>query len=443
MKVQLSDHFSYKKLIQFVLPTVFMMIVTSVYSIVDGFFVSNFASKNAFAAVNLIMPVLMMIAAVGFMIGTGGSALVAKTLGEGKKQRANEIFTMLIITIILFALVVMVIAFIWMPNIAEALGASDLILDDCITYGRISLCSICFFMLQNAFQSFLVTAQKAKLGLMFSIISGVNNIVFDFILVYLLKMGVAGAAIATAISETLGGLLPMLYFLNKKNTSLIHLVKTKMEFRPLFKACSNGLSEMLTNISTSLVSMIYNFQLMKIAQENGISAYGVIMYVSFIFMAFFFGYAVGINPIIGYNYGAKRKEELKNVLKKSLILTGIAAVVIFAAAQFSAPLIAKIFVGYDPELCDMTANALRLYSAAFLLSGFNIFSSAFFTGLNNGKISAVISAMRTLVIQIVAVIVLPMLFGITGIWLSLAVSEAVTVLLTAVFLIANRKKYGY
>ncbi|MCM1286153.1 MAG: MATE family efflux transporter [Acetobacter sp.] len=443
MKVSLSSHFTYKRLLQFVMPTVFMMIVSSIYSIVDGFFVSNFVGKNAFAAVNFTMPVLMMVAAVGFMIGTGGSALVAKTLGEGSEKKANEYFSMLIYIVIGFSAVVTVIMFIFMPNILTALGASDIILDDCVLYGRISICSIGFFMLQNAFQSFLVTAQRAKLGLLFSIISGVNNIFFDFLLVYVFSIGIKGAAIATALSEVLGGMIPLLYFASKKNKSLLHLVKTKIYFKALGRACMNGLSEMLTNISLSLVSMVYNFQLMKIAQENGISSYGVIMYVSFIFMAFFFGYAIGVNPITGYNYGAKRSRELKNVLKKSLILTLTAALIITAAAELFAPLIAKVFVGYDDELCSMAAGALRLYSISFLFSGFNIFSSAFFTGLNNGKISAVISFLRTLVIQVIAVIILPKFFGINGIWCAMAVSESVTLLVSFGFLISNKKKYNY
>lgn len=443
MKVSLSSHFTYKRLLQFVLPTVFMMIVSSVYSIVDGFFVSNFVGKNAFAAVNFTMPVLMMVAAVGFMIGTGGSALVAKTLGEGDEKRANEYFSMLIYVVIGFSAVVTVLMFIFMPNIMTALGASDVILEDCVTYGRISICSIGFFMLQNAFQSFLVTAQRAKLGLLFSIISGVNNIFFDFLLVYVFSIGIKGAAIATALSEMLGGMIPFLYFASKKNKSLLHLVKTKIHFKALGKACMNGLSEMLTNISQSLVSMVYNFQLMKIAQENGLSSFGVIMYVSFIFMSFFFGYSIGVNPITGYNYGANRSGELKNVLKKSLILTLTVALLITASAEAFAPFIAKIFVGYDTELCAMASRALRIYSVSFLFAGFNIFSSAFFTGLNNGKISAVISCLRTLVIQIIAVILLPKFFGINGIWCAMAVSEAVTLLVSFGFLIANKKKYNY
>ena len=442
MKIKLSDHFTYKNLLKFIMPTIFMMIVTSIYGIVDGFFVSNFVGKNAFAAVNLIMPVLMAIGAFGFMIGTGGSALVAKTLGEGKREKANQYFSMLTYVIIIFSLVITIIGFIFMPQIAMALGASDLIIDDCILYGRILIAAEIFFLLQNSFQSFLVTAGKATFGLIISIAAGISNIVLDFVLVYVFDFGIEGAAAATVFSQIVGGLIPFIYFA-RKNDSLLRLVKTKIQLKPLGKACLNGSSEMLTNLSTSLVSIVYNFQLMKIAAENGVSAYGVIMYVSIIFMSFFFGYAIGVNPIIGYNYGAKNSAELKNVLKKSLVLTSIVSVVMVVAAVLLSGTISKIFVGYDAELHDMTSNALKLYSLSFLVCGFNIFSSAFFTGLNNGVVSAIISFTRTLVFQVAAVILLPMLFGINGIWLSVAVAESLTLVLTIVFLLTNRKKYNY
>lgn len=442
MKINLSDHFTYKKLLKFVMPTIFMMIVTSVYGIVDGFFVSNFVGKNAFAAVNLIMPVLMAIGAFGFMIGTGGSALVAKTLGEGDKEKANRYFSMLIYITVIFSVVVTVAGYILMPQIANALGASSLIIDDCILYGRILILTIGFFMLQNSFQSFLVTAEKAIFGLVISIASGVCNIVLDFLLVYVFDFGIYGAAAATALSQVLGAVIPLIYF-SKKNDSLFRFVKTKIEIKPLLKACANGMSEMLTNLSTSLVSMIYNFQLMKIAAENGVSAYGVVMYVSFIFMAFFFGYAIGVNPIVGYNYGAKNSAELKNVLKKSLLFTGIVAVCMTIISVAFSGVIAKVFVGYDAELCSMTSNAMKLYLLSFLLCGFNIFASAFFTGLNNGRVSAIISIMRTLIFQTASVLILPVFLGINGIWLAIAVAEFITLVFTSVFLVTNRKKYNY
>lgn len=442
MRVKLSDHFTYTRLIRFVLPTVFMMIVTSIYSIVDGFFVSNFVGKNEFAAVNLIMPVLMGIGAFGFLMGTGGSALVAKTLGEGKRDTANRYFSMLTYALIIFALVISGAAFIFTPQIASALGASELIIDDCVLYGRILIVAECAFMLQNSFQSFLVTAGKADLGLGISVFAGLVNIVLDFVLVYVFKLGIIGAAAATAFSQVAGGLIPFIFFA-RKNQSLLRLVKTKIEIKPLIKACINGSSEMLTNLSTAVVSIFYNLQLMKFAAENGVSAYGVVMYVSFIFMAFFFGYAIGVNPIIGYNYGAKNTDELHNVLKKSIVFTAGVSVVMTVSAVVLSSGIAEIFVGYDKELCTMTAQAMRVYGLSFFVCGFNIFASAFFTGLNNGTVSAVISVMRTLVFQLVAVIVLPIIFGINGIWFAVSAAELVTLVFAVVFLFVNKKKYNY
>lgn len=442
MSVSLSEHFTYKRLLRFVFLCIIMMIVTSIYSIVDGFFVSNCVGKNAFAAVNLIMPVLMALSAFGFMIGTGGSALVAFTLGEGKKEKANEIFSMLILSEFLFGMLVTVVGFIFMPQIARALGASSLIMEDCVRYGRIGILTIAFFMMQNSFQSFLVTAEQAKMGLIVSIACGLANMTLDFLLVYVWPLGVTGAALATGISELIGAFIPLIYFM-RKNKSRLRLVRPRFDVRALRRACSNGASEMLTNLSASIIGMLYNMQLLKLAAENGVAAYGVIMYISFIFMAIYFGYSVGVNPVIGYHYGAGNQKELKNILKKSLVLTSIAAVVMTSAAQLLAPSLATLFVGYDKILHDMTVNGLRLYSLVFLLCGFNIFGSAFFTGLNNGKISAIISFLRTLVIQIACIFILPVFLGLNGIWLSVSVAEGLTLFVTASLLVVYRKRYGY
>lgn len=442
MSVSLSDHFTYRKLLRFVFPCIIMMIVTSIYSIVDGFFVSNCVGKNAFAAVNLIMPVLMALSAFGFMIGTGGSALVAFTLGEGRKQKANEIFSMLVLAEFLFGVVVTIAGFIFMPQIAKALGASSLIMEDCVRYGRIGILTIAFFMLQNSFQSFLVTAEQAKMGLMISVTCGLTNMTLDFLLVYVWPLGVTGAALATGISEIFGAVIPLVYFM-RNNNSLLKLVKPRFDGGALKRACSNGASEMLTNLSASIVGMLYNIQLLKLAAENGVAAYGVIMYVSFIFMAVFFGYSVGVNPVIGFHYGAGNKKELKNLLKKSLVITFLTAVIMTVAAQLLASPLASLFVGYDKVLHDMTTNGLRLYGLAFLLCGFNIFGSAFFTGLNNGKVSAIISFLRTLVIQVACIFILPIFLKLNGIWLSVLVAEGLTLFVTAALLVGYRRKYGY
>lgn len=440
--VGLSEHFTYKKLMKFVAPCIAMMIVTSIYSIVDGFFVSNYAGKNAFAAVNLIMPVLMGLAAFGFMIGTGGSALVAYTLGTGDKKKANEIFSMLMELIIGVGFMLAAAGIVLMPRIVGMLGASEVIFADCVLYGRILLAALPFFMMQNSFQSFLTVAEHAHLGLLITIATGVLNMILDFVFVFQFHWGIAGAGFATAISQILGGVIPFVFFV-RKNPSPLRFTLTKLDFVPIGKACANGSSEMMTNLAQSVVGILYNFQLMKYAAENGVAAYGVVMYVSFIFVAVYFGYAIGIGPVVGYHYGAGNKAELKNLLHKSLVMDLISALVMLFFGEVLAGPIARVFVGYDQELLTLTTKALRLYSFSFLLNGFNIFGSAFFTGLNNGKVSAIISVLRTLVIEVAAILILPMIFGINGIWCAIVVAEGVTLFITTGFLLGNRKKYGY
>jgi putative MATE family efflux protein len=442
MTVSLSDHFSYQKLLRFVAPSILMMIVTSIYSIVDGFFVSNFVGKNPFAALNLIFPVIMALAAFGFMIGTGGSALIAKTLGEGKKDEANGIFSMLVVVLAVGGAILSGTCILLLRPISYAVGATELTIDDCMLYGRVLLISLPFFMLQNSFQSFLATAEKPHFGLRVTVFAGLTNMALDFLLVYVFPFGLLGAALATAFSQIVGALIPLVYFL-RPNDSPLRLTRPRFDFRALGKACYNGSSEMVSNLSTSLVGVLYNIQLMAIAQENGVSAYGVIMYVSFIFMAFFFGYSIAVTPVVGYHYGAENHAELKSLLKKSLTITLISSLVMTVSSIALASPIARIFVGYDAELCEMTVNALRLYALSFLVCGFNIFGSAFFTGLNNGTASALISFLRTLVLQVAAVLLLPRVLGIDGIWLAITAAEALTLLVTAALFLAGRRKHHY
>ena len=442
MTVSLSDHFSYQKLLRFVAPSILMMIVTSIYSIVDGFFVPNFVGKNPFAALNLIFPVIMALAAFGFMIGTGGSALIAKTLGEGKKDEANGIFSMLVVVLAVGGAILSGTCILLLRPISYAVGATELTIDDCMLYGRVLLISLPFFMLQNSFQSFLATAEKPHFGLRVTVFAGLTNMALDFLLVYVFPFGLLGAALATAFSQIVGALIPLVYFL-RPNDSPLRLTRPRFDFRALGKACYNGSSEMVSNLSTSLVGVLYNIQLMAIAQENGVSAYGVIMYVSFIFMAFFFGYSIAVTPVVGYHYGAENHAELKSLLKKSLTITLISSLVMTVSSIALASPIARIFVGYDAELCEMTVNALRLYALSFLVCGFNIFGSAFFTGLNNGTASALISFLRTLVLQVAAVLLLPRVLGIDGIWLAITAAEALTLLVTAALFLAGRRKYHY
>ena len=442
MQIQLSEHFTYKKLLRFVLPSIVMMIFTSIYGVVDGLFVSNYVGKTAFAAVNLIMPFLMAISALGFMIGTGGSAIVAKTLGEGKKKQANEYFSMLVYLTLIGGIVLSALGILFSPLIARGLGADGALLTNCVLYARITLLSMPAFMLQNVFQSFFVTAEKPKLGLGVIVIAGVTNMVLDFLLVGVFQIGLAGAAFATVTSECIGGLFPILYFA-RKNSSLLKLGRTHFNGKIFLCACGNGSSELMTNLSSSIVNSLYNIQLMNLAGENGVAAFGTIMYVNFIFIAIFLGYSIGSAPLVSYHYGAGNHDELKNLFQKSLRLIGIWGLMLFILAQLIARPLAAIFVGYDADLFSMTQNGFRIYCIAYLINGFNIYGSSFFTALNNGLISAAISFLRTLVFQLAAVLLLPLLLGINGIWSAVAVAELLTLGLTVTFFVRNRKKYHY
>lgn len=440
--IQLSDHFTYGRLIRFVIPSIVMMIFTSIYGVVDGLFVSNFVGKTPFAALNLIMPAIMIMGAVGFMIGTGGSALVAKTLGEGDRERANRYFTMMIMLDVIAGVLLAVLGNIFIEPMALLLGADEVLLPYCVLYGRITLCGLPAFMLQNVFQSFLITAEKPKLGLAVTVAAGCTNIVLDLLLVGIFHMGLAGAALATAISQLVGGVIPLIYFL-RPNKSLLRLTRTRLEAAPLIKACTNGSSELMSNISMSLVGILYNYQLMSLAGENGVAAYGVIMYVNFIFVAFFIGYSIGAAPIIGYHYGALNSDELKSLRKKSLVIVGITGLVMTVLAEVLAAPLSALFVGYDAELFELTRRGFMLYSLSFLICGINIFGSAFFTALNNGLISAILSFVRTLVFQVAALFILPLFMQVDGIFLSIVAAEILAAAMTIVFILAKRKKYGY
>lgn len=442
MKIQLSEHFTYKKLIKFTLPTIIMLIFTSIYGVVDGIFISNCVGSDAFAAVNLIMPAIMVLGSIGFMMGTGGSALVSKTIGEGDNKKANEYFSMLIYLLIIAGLILTIIGIIFIRPVASLLGAEGDILNYAVTYGKTLLIALIAFLLQNCFQSFLVVAEKPQMGLVISICAGITNMVLDFLFIYVLKMGVFGAALATGISQVVGGIIPLVYFI-RKNNSPLRLVKAKFDRKAILQACSNGSSEMLTNISVSLVNMLYNMQLMKLAGANGVSAYGIIMYVGFIFSGTYLGYGVGSAPIIGYHYGAGNKDELKSLFKRSLKLLGISALILTLSAEVLSKPLASIFVSYDKELLEMTITAIRLYAISYLISWFNIFASSFFTALNNGPVSAIISFMRTLVFETSMIFVIPAILGLNGIWLAIVAAEILAFIVSITLLIKNKKKYQY
>ncbi len=443
MQIKLSDHFNYKKLIVFTVPSVIMMIVTSVYGVIDGIFVSNFVGKNAFSSLNLTIPFIMIISAFGFMLGTGGAALVGKSLGEENKDEANNIFSLIISSIAVLGTLLGIISIIYIEPIALMLGATPELLQDCITYGVIMLAVMPFFMLQVAFQVFAVVANKPSMGLHLSIASGIINVGLDYLFIYEFQMGIAGAGYATAISQVVGGVIPLFYFKSKKNNSNLKLVKPKWSNAVMLNSCSNGSSEMMNNIALSFVSILYNLELMKMFGANGVSAYGVIMYVSFIFASIFIGYTIGFSPIVAYNYGSGNNFELKSVLKKSAILVTTVSIIMTALSVVYATPMSGVFVGYDKELLELTVKAFSLYSISFLFNGLNIFASAFFTSLSNGKVSAFISFMRTFALQSVMLYLLPVILGGDGIWLAVVVSEFVTLIISILLFIANNKYYNY
>ncbi len=442
MNIQLSEHFTYGKLLKFTFPSIIMMVFTSIYGVVDGVFVSNFVGSESFAAVNLIMPFLMILGAIGFMLGTGGSALVAFILGTGDGQKANRVFSLMVYVLIVLGGIFMVGGILFMEPMARLLGADEAMLPVCVQYGRIVMLGLIPFMLQNTFQSFLVTAERPHFGLYITIAAGVTNMALDALFVGVFRWGVAGAAAATVISQIVGGVIPLVYFICP-NKSKLRLGKTKMDFRMLGKAAANGSSEFMTNVSMSLVNMLYNWQLMRLIGAQGVAVFGIIMYVSFIFAAIFIGYSMGSAPVIGFHYGAGNKEELKGLFRKSLWILLVFSVMLTGLAMMLAKPLAMIFVAYDAELLELTKRALTIYSLAFLMSGFNIFASSFFTALNDGLTSALISFGRTLMFQVASVLLLPLIFDVDGIWAAVILAEGLALILSAVCVIRNRKKYGY
>ncbi len=442
MQIHLSDHFNYKKLLRFTLSSMLMMVFTSIYSVVDGFFVSNYTGKTAFAAVNFIMPVLIIFSAAGFMFSAGGSALVGKILGEQNREKANSLFSFFIYVTAITGVVLAVIGVAILRPLAILLGGEGEMLDGAVLYGRIILIALPMFMLQIAFQTFFITAEKPHLGLVATLISGCTNMLLDWLFVGVFSWGLVGAAVATAASQTVGGVLPLFYFFSK-NPSLLRLGKCKFDGKALLKACTNGSSEMMANVAMAFLGMLYNIQLLKYAGENGVAAYGVLMYVGMIFNAIFIGYATGSAPIVSYHFGAKNKAELQNVLKRSIIIIGLFSFVMFASSELLSVPFSKLFVGYDEELLALTKKAFIVFSVSYLFMGYAIYFSSFFTALNDGLTSALISFLRTLVFQLIAVLLFPIIFGVDGIWWSVVVAELSAALFSFIFLIIKRKKYGY
>ena len=441
-KIKISDHFTYSKLFRFVLPSILMMVFTSIYSVVDGYFVSNYTGKTPFAAINLIWPFINLLSGVGFMLGTGGSALVSMVLGQGDDERANRYFSMVLEFLLVLSAIMVALGHLLLPAVARALGASDAMMPYCLLYARILITFLPAVMLQLVFQSLLVTAERPQLGFIVTLLAGFTNMILDWLFVAVLGFGIAGAAWATILSQCAGGLVPLIYFI-LPNSSLLRFRPTRLDLPVLLKACGNGASELMSNISGSIVSMAYNAQLLRFAGENGVAAYGVVMYVCFIFIAIFVGYSVGTTPVVGYHYGAGHHDEMHNLLTKSLKIMAVFGVCMLALSYVLARPLALLYVGYDETLCEITENGFHIFSFSFLLSGVNIFLSSFFTALNNGAVSAAISFLRTLVFELASVMILPLIFGVNGIWCAVAVAEVCAVTVSLFFLKKYQAKYGY
>ncbi len=443
MRIKISDSFTYSRLVKFTLPSIMMMVVNSVYSVVDGVFVSNYVGEIPFAALNLIYPLIMIYGAFGFMLGTGGCALVAKYLGEGDDKKAREIFTMIYVVLVVGSIILAGVGIIFVEDIALMLGSTEELLGDCITYGTIMLIGIPAFTLQTSFPSFMVASGKPSMGMILSISSGVANILLDYVFIVTFEWGIAGAAWATVIGQAIGGVVPLFYYAVKRKNTNLYFVKFKWDMKSLTKSCTNGSSEMMTNLSMTIVNIIYNIQLMRLIGYAGVSAYGIIAYLSFVFIATFIGYTVGVSPIISYNYGSQNHSELKSLYRKSMVIMISSSIVLTIIAEIFAIQLAGIFVSYDIALMDLTVRAIRYYSVSYIFSSICIFSSSFFTALNNGKISAFISFLRTLILQSLMLIILPEIFGEIGLWIAIPIADFIGVIICVVLLVRYKKVYHY
>lgn len=447
METHLNEHFTYKKIFKITIFPIIMMVFTSLYSIVDGIFISNFANESSFAAVNLVMPFIMIVGGIGFMMGTGGMALVGKLLGEGNKNKANQTFSLVVYSTIVIGLIVSAISFFLIEPIVKAMGninntTSEEMVKEAILYGRILISCQVFFMLQNLFQSFFLVAEKSKMGFIVTLVSGITNAILDALFIGLFRLGVVGAACATISGYLVASIFSILYFKLNKNL-VINLGKTKFNAKIILRSAYNGLSEFVNSISMNVAAIIYNIQLLRLLGENGVSAYGIIMYVSFVFVAVFVGYSIGVSPVISYNYGSGNSSELKNVFKKSIIIMIITGAFMVLFSELTAKPFSHIFSNNNQELLELSTLAIRIYSTSYIFTGFSIFASSFFTALNNGTVSALISLFRTLIFQVAFVLLLPLIFGDNGIWLARPFTEVASLTLSITFIILNRKRYHY
>ena len=445
----LNKHWTKFQLLKYAFPSIVMMFTISVYEIIDGFFISNFIDSTSFAAVNLVFPFLMILASFGMMIGSGSSAIIANKMGENKPQVANRYFSMFVYFLIICGILLSVIGIFVTKPVVILLGAEDYLLDVATYYGLMSLISMPAYILQTAFLTFYNTAGKPKMGLITAIISGVTIFVLDFVFVAILNFGINGILIATITTEYVSAIIPICYFARKKNKSLLRFVGPKEAFKNqnpssialILKSCLNGSSEAVQEIAASLVILLCMFQINKFIGEDGLVAYGIIDYAWIVFNSFYLGFAVAVAPLMSYQQGADNRAEMKNLLKCGLTIIIIASIVSFALSILLAPVIAGVFVSYDPHLAEYSVYAFRIYSISFLFAGISIYGSSVFTSLGDGLTSALIAFLRTLVFEAAALLILPEIIGSDGIWFAIGFAEVLATILTIVFLCVKRKKF--
>lgn len=414
-------------LLKFAAPSIVMMVFMSLYTIVDGIFVSRFLGSNALSSLNIVYPVISVAIALSTMLGTGGSAIISKYLGEGKNERAREALTQFVVLTLLLSFVLLILSEMFLTPISRLLGASDVLLADCRLYLGASMLFAPACMLQAVFQSFLVTAGRPGLGLLLMTGAGICNMILDYVLIVPCQMGIAGAALATGIGQCIPAVCGLCFFLFTRQD--LRFCRFTFSAKEILDACYNGSSEMVSQLSNAVITFLFNIVMMSLAGEHGVAAITILLYGQFLFNAVYLGFSIGISPVIGFQYGAGDRTKLRKIYRISFLSVAISSVVIVAAAICFSPTIVAIFTK-DQRTFELASVGFRLFAVNFLFSGINITSSGFFTALSNGKVSALISFSRTLVFIVISLLILPRILGITGAWIAIPVAEFLTLLIS-------------
>ncbi len=442
MEHALAKKFSLASLLLFAAPNIIMMIVLSMYIIVDGMFVARFIGTTALSAINMFYPAICFEMALGIMIATGGSAIAAKKLGEGKQKEAQNNLSFLMVVEGSFGIVIAVVGNLFTAEIVSFLGASAAQAPLSITYAKIIFSFAPAFFLQTAFQTFFVTAGKPALGLIVTILGGVANILLDYIFMAPLRLGVTGAAIATGIGYCIPAMVGVIFFLKAK-TNPFHFVRPRFDGKVLLQACANGSSEMVTNLSNAVTTFLFNFTLLQFYGEDGVASITIILYFQYLFTALYFGYSNGIAPIISYKYGNDDRKQLQALFKNSVLFLIISSIAANVLLHFTISKLLTIFTAENSPVYQITLHGFSIYSMAFMIMGLGIFSSAMFTAFSDGITSAIISFSRTFLFIVGAILLLPAILGERGVWLAVPIAEAFGFLISILYLIGKKQKFHY